>query len=440
MRQIQVQVSAPEVGRVLSIAEARGGRAPFVVEGSAGGDSGSSLLLINLPNDAVGAFLEEVEAAVEGACFTLFPLGSLPIETPLGTIQESVRDVSPLAPVELVLSSLQSIGSWRGMLLYSVFSGIVGAYGIIFDASYLLVAAMLINPMGAPAMVSVVGLAVGDARMFGRGALRFGISLVLQALAAAVLGFAYGLSFSTPTMEQITGLSALAAGLAAVAGAAGAQSQIQSERDSLVSGTAAGFMVAAALAPPAAVLGLSFPIGRWDYTALMGFLLLVQFVAIGLGGWLALLVFGVRPGVPALPRGSSRVRGSVAGGLAIAAALLVAWQLGNAPSFLKADLSRDAIRVARESVREVGGVGLVEATARFTRSDLDRHPGESILVAVVVERLPHAERADSTLEREIRARIGERVRAEMTDVVPLVDVTVLPPASEPPPRGRARGR
>jgi uncharacterized membrane protein len=77
--------------------------------------------------------------------------------------------------------------------------------------------------------------------------------------------------------------------LALVAGAAGAQAQVQAERDSLVSGTGAGFMVAAALAPPAAMLGLSVPLARWDYAGLMAFLLLLQFVAISLGGWLVLL-------------------------------------------------------------------------------------------------------------------------------------------------------
>lgn len=99
--------------------------------------------------------------------------------------------------------------------------------------------------------------------------------------------------------------------------------QVESERDSLVSGTAAGFMVAAALAPPAAMLGLSIPLGRWDYTALMGFLLMLQFVAIGAGGWLALMIYGVRPSDPSVGRGKGKWRTVLAGVVLLIAVAMV---------------------------------------------------------------------------------------------------------------------
>jgi uncharacterized membrane protein len=428
MRHLQVHVASERVERVLSIARRCGAPDPCAVEARrADGGEPRSVVFVDLPNDRVGGFLDGVADQVEEARFTLLPVGVLPVQTPLSEVQSRVRDVSRLSTLELVLSSLQSIGSWKGMLLYSAFSGIVGAYGIIFNVSYLLVAAMLINPMGAPAMVSVIGLALGDLRMFGRGGLRFFASLALQAAAAAALGVLYGLDFSTATMEQITGLSAMAALLALVAGAAGAQSQIQSERDSLVSGTAAGFMVAAALAPPAAVLGLSVPLGRWDYAALMAFLLLLQFVAIALGGWMVLLLFGVRPGDPSLQRGSRGARAALAAGVASVLVLAVLWQAGQEPRFRKADLSREAVRIVRQSVDELGAVGLVEASARFTRSDLERHDGEGLVVDLIVERLAGAP-DEEALEGRVRALVEARLRAGLTGVVPFVDVTVLPPA------------
>jgi uncharacterized membrane protein len=428
MRQLQLHVQPHQLDPVLTIAGRHDATSTFSLESRHQHTNAPVVVFLNVPNRALGAFLDDVRRELGDTAFTFLPVGSIPIRPPLTEVQQQVRDVSSLSTMELVLSSLQSIGSWKGMLLYSAFSGIVAAYGVIFNVSYLLVAAMLINPMGAPAMVAVIGLAVGDVRMFGRGGVRFFASLLVQAGAAALLALAYGLDFSTETMEQITALSAMAALLALVAGGAGAQSQVQSERDSLVSGSAAGFMVAAALAPPAAVLGLALPIARWDYAALMGFLLFVQFVAIALGGWLTLLVFGVAPGDPSAPRGSRRGRAVLAVIVAVTLGAAVIWQVRQEPRFLKADLSRDAVRLARQSVEDVPEAGLVEARARFTRSEHERHGREGLLVELVVERLEARAPDDDDLAERVRAVVSARLRSHITGIVPFVDVTVLPPA------------
>lgn len=433
MRQLQVQIRPEHLQRLLEVAREHHSLAPAAVRVEQPEGEERTLVFLNLPNSEVGTFVDAVTREVEDAQFVLFPLGTIPLHTPLEEVEERVRDVSHLSTLELVLASLQSVGTWKGMLLYSVLSGVVGAYGVIFDVGYLLVAAMLINPMGAPAMVSVIGLSVGDARIFGRGGLRFLASLGVQAASALALGFAYGLEVSTAMMEQITSLSAWGTLLALAAGAAGAQAQVQSDRDSLVSGTAAGFMIAAALAPPAAVLGLSVPLARWDYAALMGFLLLLQFVAIALGGWLALLVYGVRPADPSVGRGTARRRTMLGGAVTLAVAGLVAWQVTQEPRFLKADLSRNALEIARDAVAAVPGARLVESSANFTRADLDRYAGEALLFRLLVEQTGDASREG--VESAVREAVEDRVRTRMERVVPFVDVTVLPPAARGHPGG-----
>jgi uncharacterized membrane protein len=425
MRQLQVQVR-PELGsRVVELAREYESSSTSSVRAQGAGGQDVTVVWLHLPNQKVGSFVDAVRQEVDDAQFVLLPIGTLPLQTPLEEVQQSVRDVSPLSTLELVLASLQSVGSWKGMLIYSALAGLIGAYGVIFDVSYLLVAAMLVNPMGAPAIVAVIALAVGDVRMFGRGAGRFFVSLVAQAAAALALGYGYGLTVSTEMMEQITGLSAWGVVVALAAGAAGAQTQVHSERDSMVSGTAAGFMVAAALAPPAAVLGLSIPLGRWDYTQLMGFLLLLQFPAIALGGWLSLLVHGVRPADPSIGRGKPVWRTVLAGMVILVSAGLVFWQTRNEPRFLKADLSRQALEVVRDAVDAVPGAYLVESTARFTRPELERHEREGLLIEVIVER--DATAADEeALKSVIRDWVRGLVDQRMEGVVPFVDITVLP--------------
>jgi uncharacterized membrane protein len=430
MRSLQVQVRSDQVQDVLRLAESHGARFPVALRAESKADDEDgvdkwSVVLLNLPNDKVGRYVEAVSAEVGEARFTLLPVGALPLSMPMDHVDDAVRDVSTLSTMEVLVASLQSVGAWKGMLVYSALAGVVGAHALIFDVIYLLVAAMLINPMGAPAVVAVVGVAVGDRRMFVRGAWRFLVSLLVQAAAALGLGAAYGLTISTAAMEQVTSLSVWAAVLAAAAGAAGAQSQLKSERDSLVSGTAAGFMVAAALAPPAAVLGLSVAIARWDYLQLMAFLLLLQFVAITVGGWIVVHALGVRPGDPGIGRGSARWRTVLAVASMVVLTALVWLQTTLEPRFTRADLSRTALEIAGEAVDSTPGAYLVESSARFTRGRLARYPGDALLFDIIIERSDLAA-SDEVLERGLREHVRRLVAARMSDVTPFIRVTVVP--------------
>lgn len=415
----------------MSVAREHGARRPLSIRvdrvAGARADESWSLVFVTVPNERVGSFVAAVrEGTGDDVHFVLLPVGALPLETPLAGLDERVRDVSRLSTLELVIASLQSVGAWSGMLLFSVLAGVIGAYGLIFDISYVLVAAMLVNPMGAPALVAVVGAALGDAHMFGRGALRFGVSLVLQAAAALCVGFAYGLTVSTPMMEQVTSLSTWAVLIAFAAGAAGAQALVKSDRDSLVSGTAAGFMVAAALAPPAAVIGLAVPLARWDYVGLMAFLLALQFFAIVVGGFAGLALNGVRPREPSIDRGGRGMRTVLVAGVLILTVGLVAWQTRLEPRFMKADLSRTALELVRAAADDVPDVLLLRSDASFTRRDIGDGGREMLLIAVVVQR-QGPEAADDSVAAVLRRRIGDLVTSHMHDVVPFVDISVLPP-------------
>jgi uncharacterized membrane protein len=439
VRSLQVQVHADRVDTVLSCASQQRARSATALRAERVRRDGRetegawSLVFVTLPNERVGTFIDAVRREVDDAEFVLLPVGVLPLDTPVERLDEPVRDVSRLSTLELVVASLQSVGAWRGMLLFSLLAGTIAAYGLIFDVVYLLVAAMLINPMGAPALVAVIGVSIGDVRMFGRGGLRFAVSLIVQAATAMALGFAYRLSLSTTMMEQVAALSTWAVLVALAAGAAGAQTQVKSDRDSLVSGTAAGFMVAAALAPPAAVLGLAIPLGRWDYLGLMSFLLALQFLAIAAGGAAVLRLFGVRPEQPSIGRGSAAARGALLVAVVAGTFALVLWQTGQSPRFRKADLSRVALEIVRDAVDEVPGAYLIASSARFTRRDLERYDREGLLFEITVERTEPA-LSDAELESGIRRGVWRLVHERMEDVMPFVQLSVVAGAepSRPP--------
>lgn len=433
MRQVQIQVRAADAARVVAIAAERGALQPAVLSlqgnDEVAADAERRLVLAAMPNDAVGGFIDAVASEVEDAAFLFAPHGVLPVETPLSDVRQNARRVVHLSTMELVLSALQSLGTWKGMLAYAVFSGLVAAYGVTLNASYLLTAAMLIAPMGAPAMVCVVATAVGDVRMFGRGALRFIAAVALLVVAAIGFGLAYGLGSSTPMMESVTSISHWTVLLALVGGAAGAQSQVQSERDSLVTGTATGFLIAVSLSPTSAVLGLGLVLGRWDYVGTMAFVIGLTFVGIVAGGMLALRIYDVTPDRPSLSRASTRGRTVLAAVMLALVVGAVAWQGTRTPGLLKADHAHEAITIVRDAVHDEPAAHFVSVTTSFSRPDLERFPQETLLLDVVVEQARPEANAQA-VETAVRSAVRSAIRARLEDVTPLVVVTVLP-ASAP---------
>lgn len=429
MRQIQVRVRREREDAVLRIGEENGAFSPVAVTARQHDGPEWSLVILNVPNDRVGAVVDAIECVVDEVEFVLVPRGTIPFRKPVAELGAEVRGVSRRSTLELVLGSLQSVGSWKGMLLYAVFSGVVAAYGVISSTSYLLTAAMLIAPLGAPAMVSVIGVTLGDWKMLWRGFLRFWSAIVVLLISAYALGAAYSLDISTPSMEQISSLSLWSMLLAVVGGAAGAQSQVQSDRDSLVTATATGFLVAVALSPPSAVLGLAVVIGRWDYVGQMSFLLVLTYFGILVGGWLALSIYTVKPGQESARRGSRRARTALVVSAVLVGLALVGWQSRQRPQFVKGDLSRDVVALAQRAVEQIPGVRLLEVDARFTRSDL-RALGEreGLILSVVVEQTIEGVPSDH-LQTEVRAAVEDSIRGHTPQVVPYVQVTVLPSPS-----------
>ncbi|HUF26230.1 MAG TPA: DUF389 domain-containing protein [Gemmatimonadaceae bacterium] len=427
MRHLQIHVPPESAALVARLAESHDAFAPLITRTASADDAPWATVTLQVANDRVGAMIEAVADQVPDVRVVLFPRGVLPIELPLDEVHRRLHDVSRRSTLELVLGSLQSLGSWRGMLAYAVLSGLVAAYAVMFDVSFLLVAAMLIAPMGAPALVCVVGSVLGDAPMVVRGAARFAAALAVLAAMAATLGVVSGVEISTATMQQVSNLSVWTVLLALAGGAAGAQALARSERESLVTGTASGFLVAVALSPPAAVLGLSLAIGRWDNVVLMGFVLALTFVGIVTGGWLSLAVLGVSARDSTAGRGRRDVRWVLFIAAAIASAGLVVWQAPQTTDYRKADLSRTAVREVRTAVGAVADAELVDASAHFIRPELRRDPRQAMLVEVVVEPTVSGSMGATTqdITTAVRDAVVDRLRVSMPDVTPFVRVAVI---------------
>jgi uncharacterized hydrophobic protein (TIGR00271 family) len=374
----------------------------------------------DVPNRELGALLAELEGEVE-LWLSFAPSGVLALRPPPGRAPDEVTDPSWRSPVEIYLSGLQSIGSWRGFLGYAVASGAVVWFGLLTGTVYLLTAAMLIAPFAGPAMNAALGAASGDGRLLGRSLVRYVTSLGVTIATCGLLSLIFGHRSATEQMLANSSISALAVILPLSAGVAGALHLVQSDRASLVSGAGVGILVAASLAPPAGVVGMSLAIGRWELALDSGYLLALQLVGIHLSAGLVFRLAGLAGGgarqhTSRFPLFAVSLAAAVVG-----VGALLGLQLAGPVDLERTTVARDATAEVEELLaRETDLVPLgVDA-------EVVRAKGEAPVLHVQARAAGGRTARPDALEGRLGARIGERLRERWPEPVPVVEVTVVP--------------
>jgi len=181
----------------------------------------------------------------------------------------------------------------------TILSAIVAAAGLLLDSPAIVVGSMVIAPQVGSALAGSVGMALGDGPLVRRGFVEQVLGLGLAIVAAAVLGVSLRqVAFVSPLLqvtavEQIgqrisPGFLSMAVGLCA--GAAGAFGLATALPVSLV-----GVMIAAALIPAAAAVGVGIAWGTPSVALGAFVLLVVNVTAVNLAGFLVLWGLGYRP-------------------------------------------------------------------------------------------------------------------------------------------------
>lgn len=375
---------------------------------------------LSLTNRELGAFLVDLEQLGD-ATVTMAPQSVLTLVPGRDEAPDDLVDVEPLSPQEVYLAGLQSVGSWKGFLGYAAVAGAVVWIGMLVNSVFLLIAAMLIAPFAGPAMNAALATATGDRQLLGRTVIRYVSAIAVVVAVVAALHALLGADIATGMMTETANVSSVAALLPLVAGAAGALNLMQAERASLVSGAATGVLVAAALAPPAGLVGMSLVIGEWSMVGSGAFLLALQLAGLNLSGAIVFRLYGLRPGTARYQRGTNAAS-AVALAVSLGAVLaLLGGQLASSPSLQRSTIETTVEADISKAVNAAGDVGLVEVDARFTRPDI---PGQATLLAVVyVQPLGDQEPG------EVEDRLGDELSALVSDrhdVVALVTVTAIP--------------
>ncbi|GFE68231.1 hypothetical protein [Chroococcus sp. FPU101] len=145
MRQLIIQVPRGKGQNVFALIKDHQGVNFSLIEAIAS-DGAIDLVTLYLPNQQVEEFLGQVQD-LPNVHITLLPLGVMALRPPETEAAKQVKNIQERSPIEIFLSGLQSVGSWRGFLGYAAIAGIVVWIGLYTNMVYLLVAAMLIAPL-----------------------------------------------------------------------------------------------------------------------------------------------------------------------------------------------------------------------------------------------------------------------------------------------------
>jgi uncharacterized membrane protein len=423
MRQMIVQVPAGSAARVMEASRRLDAMNVSHVRGENDAGAPVDLVVVHVANRDVGTLLAALEE-LDDVHISMFALPVLALEPPASQVPEQVEDVTLRTPLEIYVSGLQSIGGWKGFLGYAAAAGGVVWLALTTNMSFLLIGAMLIAPYAGPAMNTAIATARGDATLLRQSLLRYGASLLVTALTAALLAWLFGVEAATEAMLGAANISTATVLLPLIAGAAGALHLTQSRQSSLVSGASVGILVAASLAPPAGLLGIAPVTGDWSMMSSAIFLLLLQLAGINLAGAITFWGVGLRPRGVRYDRGRTAI---LVLGIAVSAVLLAAlltWQRASDPPTLeRASAAQRARAVAARALRDEPGLHQVRLLAEFTRSQV---PGrEPLLVTAYVLADSTITEPDTSVRSRVRALLARAITRAQPTIRPLVDVTVL---------------
>lgn len=179
-------------------------------------------------------------------------------------------------------------------ILLVVFSTIVAGIGLIENNVAVVIGAMVIAPLLGPNLALALSTALGDLDLMA-GALK---TMAVGFLIALALSFSLGLVWNSywpgelngPELMSRTNVGFDSIALALASGAAAVLSLATGLSSVLV-----GVMVAVALLPPGATIGIMLGAGHYDLALGAGLLLAVNIVCVNLSAKLVFLFKGVQP-------------------------------------------------------------------------------------------------------------------------------------------------
>ncbi len=301
VRLVQVTVPAGKRETVLAALDDEG--VDYVVSDETSGREYTAVVSVPLPTAGVEPVLEAMrEAGVERDAYTVV-LAAEAVESErfdrLVERYEEERDEERIAREELRARAQDLAPSLRGFVLMTVVSSLVATAGLLLNSPATVVGSMVIAPLIGPAMAVGVGTVLDEDDLTRRGVRLQAVGLVLTVVAAGLFAAVVRFGGIVPPGLDIVAVDeigeriapdVLTLPIALGAGVAGAHSLRSGVSTALV-----GVMIAVALVPPAAVVGIGIAWGLPAVALGATVLVSVNVLSINLAVLATLWYSGYRP-------------------------------------------------------------------------------------------------------------------------------------------------
>ncbi|MFB6184395.1 MAG: TIGR00341 family protein [Haloarculaceae archaeon] len=293
-----VQITVPTGKREAILRALDGNDVDYVVSDETSGAGYSAIVYVPLPTNAVEPILDDLRTAgLDEDAYTVV----LDAETVISRDFEKLRerfaeeedvDEQRIAREELATKASEMAPSLRNYAAMTLISAVIATAGLLLDSPAVVVGSMVIAPLVGPAMASAVGTVLDDNDLFVRG-MKLQVSGLLLAVVGAAAFAAVARSLHLiPPFTDVTAIPEvrerltpdfLSLVVALGAGAAGVLSLSSGVSTALV-----GVMIAVALVPPAATVGIGIAWGLPGVVAGAAVLALVNWLSINLAAQVVL--------------------------------------------------------------------------------------------------------------------------------------------------------
>ncbi|MFB6121552.1 MAG: TIGR00341 family protein [Halobacteriaceae archaeon] len=303
MRLVQVMVPAGKRDAIVGLLDEED--LDYVVTDETSGREFAAVVYFPLPTEGVEPILDSLrDRGLDKDSYTVVIDAETVISSRFEELEERFAEDEEngdrIAREELIARSKDLSPSLPTFLLMTVVSGVIATAGLLLDSPAVVVGSMVIAPLVGPSMAAAVGTVVNDRDLFTRG-LKLQILGMLVAVGSAA---AFALLIRTvhlvPPHLDVTAIPEvrerllpdfLSLVVALGAGIAGVVSLSSGVSTALV-----GVMIAVALVPPAATVGIAL---AWQLPWVglgAGVLALVNWLSINLAALAMLWYRGYRPG------------------------------------------------------------------------------------------------------------------------------------------------
>jgi uncharacterized hydrophobic protein (TIGR00341 family) len=276
----------------------------YVLTDETSGREYTAVVWFPLPTEAVEPILGTLrETGIERDAYTVVvdaeTVVSKRFEELEDRYEEDEENGERIAREELVARAKDLAPRWSTFVVMTVISAVVATAGLLLDSPAVVVGSMVIAPLIGPAMATSVGTVVDEPELFARGVKLQASGFLLAVVGAAVFAWLVKTIHLVPpgldvlSINQVQGRLSpdfLSLAVALGAGIAGALSISSGVSSALV-----GVMIAAALVPPTAVVGIGLAWGEPRAVIGSTVLVLVNFLSINLAALGVMWYKGYRP-------------------------------------------------------------------------------------------------------------------------------------------------